>query len=93
MPTYEYRCEACLRTFEVFRKVSDPAAAACEHCGSSNTKRLVSATNFILKGSGWYVTDYKNKGNGVSSDSSGKSTSAAKTTVGEKDSSKTPAKE
>lgn len=67
MPTYEYRCDACEDEFEVEKRMSDPVQAPCPSCGSARTHRLISHSSFVLKGSGWYVTDYarKNGGNGT----------------------------
>lgn len=60
MPTYEYRCDKCKKTFEVFQKITDDPVKQCKDCGGE-VRRLVNATNFILKGSGWYKTDYGKK--------------------------------
>ena len=57
MPTYEYECSGCHRVFEVRQRISEPALTTCEVCGGS-VRRLLSAAPFILKGEGWYVTDY-----------------------------------
>ncbi len=57
MPTYEYQCDACGRIFEIRQRISEPALTRCETCGGV-VKRLLSAAPFILKGEGWYVTDY-----------------------------------
>jgi putative FmdB family regulatory protein len=61
MPIYEYRCDACGHEFEVMQKMSDGPIRKCEACGRLKVKRLVSQTSFVLKGSGWYVTDYAGK--------------------------------
>lgn len=63
MPIYEYQCEKCGEVFEVFQKVSDPAPKS-HTCGSRKIKRLMSQTSFVLKGTGWYVTDYGRKDQG-----------------------------
>ena len=57
MPTYEYQCTSCGREFEVRQRISEPALTRCEQCGGV-VKRLLSSAPFILKGEGWYVTDY-----------------------------------
>jgi len=62
MPIYEYRCEKCQHQFDLLQKITDEPVKECPECGGPVTK-LVSSTSFILKGSGWYVTDY-GKGNG-----------------------------
>jgi putative FmdB family regulatory protein len=57
MPIYEYRCENCGREFEEWQKMSDAPVETCQQCGGK-THRLISQSTFVLKGSGWYVTDY-----------------------------------
>jgi putative FmdB family regulatory protein len=57
VPTYEYECGGCHRTFEVRQRISEPALTTCDACGGP-VHRLLSAAPFILKGEGWYVTDY-----------------------------------
>src|SRR5580658_3368198 len=63
MPTYEFVCPKCHRHFEQFQKMSDPPLKRCPHCKKLGLKRLVGAgAGLIFKGSGFYITDYKNKG-------------------------------
>ncbi|HSE03418.1 MAG TPA: FmdB family zinc ribbon protein [Methylomirabilota bacterium] len=57
MPTYEYECPRCPRVFEVKQRITEPALETCDRCGGP-VHRLLSAAPFILKGEGWYVTDY-----------------------------------
>jgi putative FmdB family regulatory protein len=57
VPTYEYQCTACGREFEARQRISEPPLTRCETCGGA-VKRLLSPAPFILKGGGWYVTDY-----------------------------------
>jgi putative FmdB family regulatory protein len=57
MPIYEYQCENCNRRFEVMQRITEPLLSTCEQCGG-HVRRLISQTSFVLKGSGWYVTDY-----------------------------------
>jgi putative FmdB family regulatory protein len=57
MPTYEYECLKCRRVFEIRQRISEPALTICDVCGGE-VRRLLSAAPFILKGEGWYVTDY-----------------------------------
>ena len=57
MPTYEYECLKCKRVFEIRQRISEPALTVCDVCGGE-VRRLLSAAPFILKGAGWYVTDY-----------------------------------
>jgi len=57
MPIYEYRCDQCGDIFEEWQKFSDPVIDKCPSCGG-HASRLISQSTFILKGSGWYVTDW-----------------------------------
>lgn len=57
MPTYEYQCDQCRRTFEIRQRITEDPLTRCEACGGP-LRRLLSAAPFILKGEGWYVTDY-----------------------------------
>ncbi|MGH8057120.1 MAG: FmdB family zinc ribbon protein, partial [Candidatus Entotheonellia bacterium] len=50
-------CETCGRQFEVMQRMSEPLIAVCEQCGG-HVRKLISQTSFVLKGTGWYVTDY-----------------------------------
>ena len=70
MPIYEYRCDACGNEFEEMQKFSDAPIDKCPTCGGPS-HRLISHSTFVLKGTGWYVTDYakKDKGSGSSSSS------------------------
>ncbi|HEY1406000.1 MAG TPA: FmdB family zinc ribbon protein [Spirochaetota bacterium] len=67
MPTYDYKCDKCGDTFEIFQSMNDEPLSICEKCGGS-IRRLFSAAGIIFKGSGFYVNDYKK---GSSSKSSG----------------------
>jgi len=57
MPVYEYRCTKCHRQFEIMQKITDAPLTECSLCGGE-LKKLITNTSFVLKGSGWYVTDY-----------------------------------
>jgi putative FmdB family regulatory protein len=59
MPIYEYKCHACGHTLEVLQKISDSPLTECPNCGKSSLDKVISATQFQLKGSGWYATDFK----------------------------------
>jgi putative FmdB family regulatory protein len=61
MPIYEYQCSACGKIEEALQKVSDAPLTTCPHC-SGKLNKLISHSSFHLKGSGWYVTDYADKG-------------------------------
>ena len=60
MPIYAYRCAACGHTKDVLRKLSDPPLAECPACGALRFEKQLTAAGFQLKGSGWYVTDFRN---------------------------------
>lgn len=57
MPIYEYECIACGKHHEVIHRHSDNPLTECPDC-SGHMKKLISQTSFVLKGSGWYLTDY-----------------------------------
>ncbi len=57
MPVYEYKCTKCSEQFEVTQKIADPPLTDCSSCGGE-LKKLITSASFVLKGSGWYVTDY-----------------------------------
>lgn len=69
MPIYEYRCEECYHTFELLEGFGAGPVKRCGKCGGE-ARRVISTSSFILKGSGWYLTDYarKEKGNGKDRD-------------------------
>jgi putative FmdB family regulatory protein len=62
MPLYEYQCDACGQRFEVIQKFSDSPADTCRLCGKGPVQRLLSSPAIQFKGSGWYITDYSQKG-------------------------------
>jgi len=79
VPTYEYECPKCPRVFEVKQRITEPPLEVCDRCGGP-IHRLLSAAPFILKGGGWYVTDYPSEARkqGAKSEStSGQSAPAA----------------
>ncbi|MDY0976698.1 zinc ribbon domain-containing protein [Massilia sp. CFBP9012] len=59
MPIYAYRCEECGFTKDVLQKISDPVLTVCPSCAKPSFKKQVTAAGFQLKGSGWYVTDFR----------------------------------
>lgn len=87
MPIYEYYCEACGHEFETMQKITEEPIQKCEVCGEMKVKRSISRTSFVLKGSGWYVTDYGGKNasksaspkSGSSNETKGSSSSDSKT--------------
>lgn len=76
MPTYEYRCDNCGHQFDEFQSITADALCDCPKCKKSSLQRLIGGGNgLIFKGSGFYITDYKNSksSNGNSSKSETKS--------------------
>ena len=61
MPTYVYRCKSCLHEFEEFQKFSDDPLVECPSCKQKTLVRIISGSGLVFKGSGFYLTDYKNK--------------------------------
>ena len=59
MPIYAYSCGACGHAKDVLQKMSDPSLTICPACGAQEFKKQVTAAGFQLKGSGWYVTDFR----------------------------------
>ena len=93
VPTYEYQCTKCGREFEVRQRISEAPLTRCETCGGA-LKRLLSAAPFILKGEGWYVTDYPSDSRKKAMETEKSGSAAPKkeaTTASETSSSSTPA--
>ena len=59
MPIYAYRCESCGHAKDVLQKLSDPLLTVCPVCGADTFRKQLTAAGFQLKGSGWYVTDFR----------------------------------
>jgi putative FmdB family regulatory protein len=62
MPIYEYQCGQCGHRLESFEKITDAPLTQCPVCGKPTLQKLISAAGFHLKGTGWYATDFRNKG-------------------------------
>ncbi len=100
MPNYDYKCENCGHEFEIFQSMKDAKLKKCPECKKNKLVRLIgSGGGLIFKGTGFYLTDYKNKtadtsvsatplketaGETAKEDSSGKKTSDTKTEKSEK---------
>ncbi len=72
MPIYAYKCESCGHEQDVLQKLSEPVLTDCPACDQPALRKQLTAAGFQLKGSGWYVTDFRNgssKSNGASSPS------------------------
>jgi putative FmdB family regulatory protein len=62
MPTYEYECQSCNKTFELFQSITDKPVRRCPTCGTRKVRRLISAGGgFLFRGSGFYQTDYRSE--------------------------------
>ncbi len=61
MPTYEYECSSCGYRFEMLQKISEKPINTCPKCNGKAKRLISSSSSFILKGSGWYETDYVKK--------------------------------
>ncbi len=61
MPLYEYECSDCKSRFEFLQKINESDKKECPICHCDTLKKLISPAGFQLKGTGWYVTDFKNK--------------------------------
>ncbi|MFT3927394.1 MAG: zinc ribbon domain-containing protein [Myxococcales bacterium] len=86
MPTYEYGCEACGKTWELEQRISENPVKKCPKCGKLKAKRLISGGNFMLKGGGWYADGYGSTSKGSSKKSdSGESKSESKSTKSSSD--------
>ncbi|MCX8026722.1 MAG: zinc ribbon domain-containing protein [Thermodesulfovibrionales bacterium] len=71
MPVYEYECKDCRQRLEIIQRFDDPPLETCESCGG-RMQKLISNTSFVLKGNGWYVTDYVRNANNKEDKSNGK---------------------
>lgn len=87
MPIYEYKCQSCKKTLEFIQKFSDPVLTECPEC-HGRLEKLVSSPHFELKGTGWYVTDFKNTDKKVAPDK--KPSEETKTTSETSEKSNTP---
>jgi len=72
MPIYEYECPICGKHYEIFQKFSDKPLSRCPSCGGQ-VHKVISRTSFILKGTGWYATDYASSERKKAIESAGKS--------------------
>lgn len=76
MPIYAYRCSACGHAKDVLQKMSDPVLSTCPACGAEAFSKQLTAAGFQLKGSGWYVTDFKGGSGGASAPAAASSKAA-----------------
>jgi putative FmdB family regulatory protein len=84
MPIYEYQCQGCNNVFEVFHKIEEEVSPTCPRC-LGQARRILSATNFILKGSGFYVNDYPSESRKKREKEAGKPAGESKKTEPQKE--------
>ena len=89
MPIYAYKCATCGHADDVMQKMSDAALTKCPKCGAETYAKQLTAPGFALKGSGWYVTDFRD---GKKPESAKPAADGAKTDGAKTDASKTDAK-
>lgn len=58
MPVYEYECGSCGGRFDAIQRFNDPVLTECRLCSANGIRKVLAPPAFVLKGSGWYVTDY-----------------------------------
>jgi putative FmdB family regulatory protein len=84
MPIYAYRCESCGFEKDVLQKMSDAPLTQCPECKSEAFRKQVTAAGFQLKGSGWYVTDFRGGSKGAGAAANGqKDSGESKTAPGD----------
>ncbi|MGB0635773.1 MAG: FmdB family zinc ribbon protein [Gammaproteobacteria bacterium] len=86
MPIYEYQCQSCGHKQEIMHRISQTPSLECAACGANELKKLISAVGFQLKGTGWYETDFKNKGEAKKSERTSGESNSDKTAPDKKDS-------
>ena len=91
MPTYDYQCQKCDFEFEREQRITEDPIKTCPKCKSRKAKRLLSASNFILKGGGWYADGYGSSGGKSSADSDASAESSASSSASESGNSDKPA--
>jgi len=65
MPIYAYKCASCGHAKDVLQKISDAPLSTCPSCGQDSFRKQLTAAGFQLKGSGWYVTDFRGDSTGA----------------------------
>jgi putative FmdB family regulatory protein len=84
MPIYAYKCESCGYAKDTLQKMSDIPLTVCPQCGASSYKKQLTAAGFQLKGSGWYVTDFRGGNNGAPASKSADTPAAMPDAAGSK---------
>lgn len=86
MPIYAYKCESCGHAKDVLQKISDAPLTTCPACGADTFRKQLTAAGFQLKGTGWYVTDFRNGGSaatGAAASGASSSAEASQPSAGE----------
>jgi putative FmdB family regulatory protein len=91
MPIYAYRCADCGHSKDVLRKLADPPLTVCPACGAEAFNKQLTAAGFQLKGSGWYVTDFRDGAKGGSKKDGGEPQPAAEKPAADKPATDKPA--
>lgn len=91
MPIYAYKCESCGAAKDVLQKISDPALTDCPACGQPTLRKQLTAAGFQLKGSGWYVTDFRGGASGAGAGAGAAATTAASTEAASTETAAAPA--
>ena len=78
MPIYEYKCHNCGNKLEAMQKISDEPLKICPRCHEAKLEKQISLSGFQFKGSGWYVSDYTNRGTESKTETSGETKTEAK---------------
>lgn len=93
MPTYDYECEACGHTLEIFQGINDPVLKKCPECSKNKLKRLFgTGAAIVFKGSGFYQTDYRSEGYKKAAADDSKAQSSEKSDTKSSDKKKTESK-
>ncbi|MDD0816366.1 zinc ribbon domain-containing protein [Curvibacter sp. HBC28] len=77
MPIYAYKCESCGHSKDVLQKISDAPLTDCPACGAASFRKQITAAGFQLKGSGWYVTDFRGGSGGAAAPAVGTGAAAS----------------
>ena len=92
MPIYAYKCGSCGHAKDVLQKISDAPLTTCPSCGAEAFSKQLTAAGFQLKGSGWYVTDFRGGSGGTSAPASSPAASSAPADASAKPADSSPAK-
>ncbi len=92
MPIYAYKCGSCGHAKDVLQKISDAPLTTCPSCGAEAFGKQLTAAGFQLKGSGWYVTDFRGGSGGTSAPASSPSAASTPADAPAKPAESSPAK-